>query len=58
MENPEALGFQQGTMQESRQETEMTKNSMKTLGLVLYKTLHYFSTQTLLHFIYTVFERN
>ena len=51
-----ALGFHQGTMKESRQETETMKNSTKTTGLLLYKTLHYLSTQALLHFLYTVFE--
>ena len=45
MENPKALGFHQETTKESRQETEMMENSTKTSGLVLYKTLHYFSTK-------------
>ena len=45
MENPEALGFHQETTKESRQQTEMTENLAKTSGLVLYKTLHYFSTK-------------
>ena len=44
MENPEALGFHQETTKEPRQQTETTENSTKTSGLVLYKTLHYFST--------------
>ena len=42
VENPEALGFHQETMKESRQQTEMTENFAKTSGLVLYQTLHYF----------------
>ena len=45
MENPEALGFHQETMKESRQQTETMENSVKTSGLVLYQTLHYFSTK-------------
>ena len=40
-----ALGFHQETTKESRQQTETTENSTKTSGLVLYKTLHYFSTK-------------
>ena len=49
MENPEALGFHQETMKESRQQTEMMENSAKIPGLVLYQTLHHF-------FIYVVLE--
>ena len=44
MENPEALGFHQEITKEPRQQTETTENSTKTSGSVLYKTLHYFST--------------
>ena len=56
MENPEALGFHQETMKESRQQTEMTENLAKTSGLVLYKTLHYFITK--LCFIHLCGSRN
>ena len=56
MENPEALGFHQETMKESRQRTEMTKNLVNTSGLVLYKTLHYFITK--LCFIHLCGSRN
>ena len=58
MENPEALGFHQETMKESRQRTETTENSTEIPGLVLYQTLHYFFWYQNLHhfFIYAILE--
>ena len=41
----QALGFHQETTKGSRQRTETMKNLVKTSGLVLYKSLHYFSTK-------------
>ena len=52
MENPEALRFHQETMKESKQQTKMMEKSTKTSGLVLYKTLHYFSTKLASFYLY------
>ena len=53
----EALGFHQETTKELRQQTEMTENSTRTSGSVLYKTLHYFSNKfCFISFIYAALE--
>ena len=50
-------GESRGIRISSRQQTEMTENSTKTSGSVLYTTLHYFSTKfCFISFIYVVLE--
>ena len=41
MENPEALGFHQETMEDPIEQTETTEDSTEIPGLVLYQTLFY-----------------